>query len=50
LDDAKYAISIARKIGANVYALPQHIVDLNQKMILTIYGCLMLVDLQKNTN
>jgi len=48
LDDAKYAITIARKIGANVYALPQHIVDLNQKMIFTIYGCLMLVDLQKN--
>ncbi|XP_053735639.1 plastin-3-like [Synchiropus splendidus] len=41
LDNAKYAISMARKIGAKVYALPEDIVEVNQKMVMTIFACLM---------
>jgi len=46
LPDAKFAISQARRIGARIYALPQHLVDVNQKMVMTIYACLMLLDHQ----
>ncbi|KAM3612639.1 uncharacterized protein V6R79_011874 [Siganus canaliculatus] len=41
LDNAKYAISMARKIGAKVYALPEDLVEINQKMVMTIFACLM---------
>uniref|UniRef100_A0A4W6FXS1 Plastin-3 n=1 Tax=Lates calcarifer TaxID=8187 RepID=A0A4W6FXS1_LATCA len=41
LDNAKYAISMARKIGAKVYALPEDLVEVNQKMVMTIFACLM---------
>ncbi|XP_033752651.1 plastin-1-like [Pecten maximus] len=46
LSNAKYAISLARKIGARVYALPEDIVEYKPKMILTIFACLMVRDLQ----
>jgi hypothetical protein len=39
--NAKYAISMARKIGAGVYALPEDLVEVKQKMVMTIYACLM---------
>ncbi|XP_064599955.1 plastin-3-like [Liolophura sinensis] len=45
LSNAKYAISIARKIGARVYALPEDIVEVKPKMIMTIFACLMMKDL-----
>ncbi|XP_077586647.1 plastin-1 isoform X1 [Stigmatopora nigra] len=40
-NNAKYAISLARKIGARVYALPDDLVEVNPKMVLTIFACLM---------
>uniref|UniRef100_UPI00358E7C9E plastin-2-like isoform X2 n=1 Tax=Myxine glutinosa TaxID=7769 RepID=UPI00358E7C9E len=41
LANARYAISLARKIGARVYALPDDIVELKPKMIMTVFACLM---------
>ncbi|XP_043983122.1 plastin-3-like [Gambusia affinis] len=41
LDNAKYAISMARKIGAKVYALPEDLVEVHPKMVMTIFACLM---------
>eukprot|EP00064_Thunnus_orientalis_P014792 superscaffoldBa00002629_g14839 len=41
LSNAKYAISLARKIGARVYALPDDLVEVNPKMVLTVFACLM---------
>ncbi|XP_034453358.1 plastin-3-like [Hippoglossus hippoglossus] len=41
LDNAKYAVSMARKIGAKVYALPVELVEINPKMVMTIFACLM---------
>jgi len=46
LDNAKYAISMARKIGAHVYALPDDIIEVKAKMVMTIFACLMIKDLQ----
>ncbi|OWF37322.1 plastin-3-like [Mizuhopecten yessoensis] len=43
--NCKYAISMARKIGARVYALPEDILEVKPKMILTIFACLMIKDL-----
>ena len=39
--NAKYAISMSRKIGARVYALPDDLIEPNQKMCLTVFACLM---------
>lgn len=41
LDNAKYAISMARKIGTKVYALPEDLVEVNPKMVMTVFACLM---------
>ncbi|KNC81265.1 hypothetical protein SARC_06396 [Sphaeroforma arctica JP610] len=41
LTNAKYAISMARKVGAGVYALPEDIVEVNQKMVMTVFACIM---------
>ncbi|KAF3693560.1 Plastin-3 T-plastin [Channa argus] len=41
LNNAKYAISMSRKIGAKVYALPEDLVEVNPKMVMTIFACLM---------
>ncbi|XP_013862210.1 plastin-3 [Austrofundulus limnaeus] len=41
LDNAKYAISMARKIGARVYALPEDLVEVKPKMVMTVFACLM---------
>jgi len=46
LDNAKYAISMARKIGARVYALPEDIVEVKAKMVMTVFACLMIKDYQ----
>lgn len=37
----RYAISVARKIGAKVYALPEDLVEVNPKMVMTVFACLM---------
>ncbi|XP_034433162.1 plastin-1-like [Hippoglossus hippoglossus] len=47
LNNAKYAISLARKIGARVYALPDDLVEVNPKMVLTLFACLMGHSLKK---
>lgn len=41
LMNAKYAISMARKLGARIYALPEDLVEVNSKMVLTVFACLM---------
>lgn len=41
--NAKYAISIARKLGATIFLLPEDIVEVKPKMILTFVGTLMAV-------
>uniref|UniRef100_A0A915HYJ5 Calponin-homology (CH) domain-containing protein n=1 Tax=Romanomermis culicivorax TaxID=13658 RepID=A0A915HYJ5_ROMCU len=48
LKNAKYAISTARKIGAKVYALPEDIVEVKPKMIMTVFACLMCLDYTPN--
>ncbi|CAN9502447.1 unnamed protein product [Ophioblennius macclurei] len=47
LENAKYAVSLARKIGARVYALPDDLVDVNPKMVLTVFACLMGYGMKK---
>uniref|UniRef100_UPI00398E699F plastin-2 n=1 Tax=Pristiophorus japonicus TaxID=55135 RepID=UPI00398E699F len=41
LQNAKYAISMARKIGTRVYALPEDLVEVKPKMVMTVFACLM---------
>ncbi|XP_047467802.1 plastin-1-like [Mugil cephalus] len=48
LNNAKYAISLARKIGARVYALPDDLVEVNPKMVMTVFACLMGHGLKKS--
>ena len=45
MDNALYAISMARKIGAPIYALPEDIVETKPKMLLTVFACLMASDM-----
>jgi len=45
LQNAKLAISLARRVGGVVFALPEDIVELKAKMLLTIFATLMAVDL-----
>lgn len=47
LDNAKYAITMARKIGAPIYALPEDIVEVKPKMVMTVFACLMACDKAK---
>ncbi|KAJ3416764.1 hypothetical protein HDV05_000138 [Chytridiales sp. JEL 0842] len=42
--NAKYAISIARKLGATIFVLPEDIIEVKPKMILTFVGTLMALD------
>ncbi|KAK6092451.1 fimbrin [Batrachochytrium dendrobatidis] len=39
--NAKYAISIARKLGATIFVLPEDIVEVKSKMIMTFVGTIM---------
>jgi len=45
LQNAKYAISIARKLGCTIFLLPEDIVEVKPKMILTLIGSIMSVAL-----
>ena len=47
MSNAKYAVTMARRIGAPVYALPEDLVEVKQKMVMTIYASLMLFDMSK---
>jgi len=44
--NAKYAISIARKLGATIFLLPEDIVEVKNKMLLTFVGTVMYVALK----
>ena len=44
LKNAKYAISMARKAGARIYALPEDISEVKPKMVMTVFACLMARD------
>ncbi|KAL1923721.1 uncharacterized protein VTP21DRAFT_8701 [Calcarisporiella thermophila] len=44
--NAKYAISIARKLGAVIFLVPEDIVEVRQRMNLTFIGSLMALDQQ----
>ncbi|KAL0125085.1 hypothetical protein PUN28_004317 [Cardiocondyla obscurior] len=44
LDNAKYAISLARKCGARIYALPEDITQVKPRMLMTVFACLMAMD------
>ncbi|GAB0095949.1 plastin-1 [Sergentomyia squamirostris] len=44
LANAKYAVSMARKIGARVYALPEDITEVKPKMVMTVFATLMAMD------
>jgi len=48
LENANYVISAGRKIGGVIFALPEDIVEVKNKMILTIFAALMAVDLLGN--
>lgn len=50
LENSKYAISMARKIGAKVYALPEDIAEVKPKMVMTVFACLMAIDNMPNKN
>jgi len=43
--NAKYAISVARKIGCTIFVLPEDIVEVKPKMLLTFVGSIMAVAL-----
>jgi len=43
MKNAKYGISMARKLGATIFLLPEDIVEVKHKMILTFIGSLMAV-------
>jgi plastin-3 len=49
-ENARYAISMAKKIGAPIYALPEDIVETKQKMLLTVFACLMASDMHGAKN
>ncbi|CAH2314971.1 plastin-3 [Pelobates cultripes] len=40
-ENAKYAVSMARRIGARVYALPEDLVEVKPKMVMIVFACLM---------
>ena len=40
---------MARKIGARVYALPEDIVEVKPKMVMTVFACIMIKDYQPPT-
>lgn len=41
---------MARKIGARVYALPEDISEVKQKMVMTVFACLMALDYIPNVD
>jgi len=45
MQNAKYTISIARKIGCTIFLLPEDIIEVKPKMILTLVGSIMSVAL-----
>ncbi|GFP83309.1 fimbrin-5 [Phtheirospermum japonicum] len=46
--NATYIISVARKLGCTIFLLPEDIVEVNQKMILTLTASIMYWSLQRS--
>lgn len=46
MKNAKYAVSMARKIGATVFALPEDLVEVKHKMVMTVFATIMAVGMQ----
>ena len=46
--NAKYGISMARRLGARVYALPEDMVEVKPKMVMTVFAVLMSRDFTPN--
>jgi len=44
--NAKYAISVARKLNCTIFLLPEDIVEVKPKMMLTFVAAIMTVALQ----
>ncbi|KAJ8527856.1 hypothetical protein K7X08_015307 [Anisodus acutangulus] len=47
--NATYIISVARKLGCSIFLLPEDIIEVNQKMMLTLIASIMPWSLQKKT-
>ncbi|TMW87534.1 hypothetical protein EJD97_019819 [Solanum chilense] len=47
--NANYTISVARKLGCSIFLLPEDIIEVNQKMMLTLTASIMYWSLQKKT-
>ncbi|KAK4343542.1 hypothetical protein RND71_036636 [Anisodus tanguticus] len=47
--NATYIISVARKLGCSIFLLPEDIIEVNQKMMLTLTASIMSWSLQKKT-
>lgn len=45
--NATYIISVARKLGCSIFLLPEDIMEVNQKMILTLTACIMYWSMQQ---
>ena len=45
--NAKYAISVARKMGASIFLLPEDIFSIKPKMVLTFIGTIMASHLKE---
>ncbi|XP_042007757.1 fimbrin-1-like [Salvia splendens] len=45
--NATYIISVARKLGCSIFLLPEDIIEVNQKMILTLTASIMFWSLQQ---
>lgn len=45
--NATYIISVARKLGCSIFLLPDDIIEVNQKMILTLTASIMYWSLQQ---
>jgi plastin-3 len=50
LANAKYAVSMARKAGAKIYALPEDIAEVKHKMVMTVFACLMALSVGLDSN
>nr|XP_048336523.1 fimbrin-1-like isoform X1 [Ziziphus jujuba var. spinosa]XP_048336534.1 fimbrin-1-like isoform X1 [Ziziphus jujuba var. spinosa]XP_048336544.1 fimbrin-1-like isoform X1 [Ziziphus jujuba var. spinosa] len=48
--NATYIISVARKLGCSIFLLPEDIMEVNQKMILTLTASIMYWSLQQVTD
>ncbi|KAF3453371.1 hypothetical protein FNV43_RR03811 [Rhamnella rubrinervis] len=48
--NATYIISVARKLGCSIFLLPEDIMEVNQKMILTLTASIMFWSLQQSVD